>query len=97
MTKFSARMASLPIKSRTSQSIILKIRKQLVFLSILIIGGLGSCKKTESFGLQVQPQQDILAINQTDSTTLITYSVKEDSLLSDELNGPNMLGFYTFM
>ncbi len=92
MTKFSARMASLLIKPRTSQSIVLRIRKQPVFLLILIIGTLVSCKKTDSFGLQVQPQQDILSVNQTDSTTLITYSVKEDSLLSDELNGPNMLG-----
>ncbi len=90
MTKFSMRMASLQIKQRAFQELFFSTKKAIYI--ILIAGVFASCKKTDSFGLQVQPDQDVLGVNQTDTTTLITFSVKEDSLLSDELNGPNMLG-----
>jgi len=91
MTKFSARMEFLQIKPRTFQGLLLNT-KHLILSVILIAFVLVSCNKVDSFGLQVQPEQDLLGINQTDSTTLLTYTVKEDSLPSDEINGPNMLG-----
>jgi len=53
-----------------------------------------SCKKNSSFGLNVQPEGDILQANQTDTTTIISYSIKEDSLKVDELDGVNLLGSY---
>ena len=92
MTKFSARMASLLIKPRTFRSLFTITGKTVLLLAIFIAVITISCKKNDSFGLQVQPDQDMLGVNQTDTTSLITYCVKEDSLLSDELNGPNMLG-----
>ena len=64
----------------------------LFFLGFIVLFG---CKKKEdSIGLNVQPQGDQLNVEFVDTTTLITYSIREDSLKSDELDGPNMLGTY---
>ena len=91
MTKFSTRMEFLQNKSRTFQAIFLNT-KNTIIVAIVIACSFVSCNKLDSFGLQVQPEQDLLGVNQTDSTTLLTYSVKEDSLPADEISGPNMIG-----
>jgi len=68
--------------------------KGVILLIFTIIAINFSCNKNNSFGLNVQPDGDILQANQTDTTTIISYSVKEDSLKVDELDGSNLLGSY---
>lgn len=64
----------------------------IFFLGLIV--SFGCKKKEDSIGLTVQPQGDQLSLDVIDTTAIITYSVKEDSLKSDELDGPNMLGTY---
>ena len=93
MTKFSMRKVFLPIKQSPKKSI-LRFKTGAYLVPFLLVATLFSCKKSADFGLEVQANQDILSANQTDSTSLITYSVYEDSLKTDELSGPNLLGSY---
>ena len=93
MTKFSLRMAFLQIKQKPNYRNYIKI-KDTCFVSFLMIIILFSCRKSNDFGLEVQPNQDLLSVNQTDSTSIITYSAIEDSLRTDELPGSNLLGSY---
>jgi len=59
----------------------------------LILQWLG-CKKEEGdLGLLVQPQEDQLNVLVSDTTTVIAYTVKEDSLRSDEFTTA-LLGSY---
>lgn len=61
-----------------------------IFFSVLISG----CKKPEnSLGLDVQPEEDALGLNQIDTITLITYTLREDSLRTDEFSR-NVIGSY---
>lgn len=54
-----------------------------------------SCKKKENdLGLAIQPQGDELSIGVSDTTELITYIEKGDSIPTDELSGDNLLGSY---
>ena len=93
MTKFSMRKVFLPIKQSPKKSI-LRFKTGAYLVPFLLVATLFSCKKSADFGLEVQANQDILSANQTDSTSLITYSVYEDSLKTDELSGPNLIGSY---
>lgn len=53
-----------------------------------------SCKKKDDdFGANLQPNGDILDYEITDTTSLITYSVEDDSLRTDETT-LNLLGSY---
>ncbi len=94
MTKYSLRMVFLQIRQKTNYRYYFKTAG-MKFIPLLLITILFSCRKTNDFGLEVQPNQDLLSVNQTDSTSIITYSVLEDSLKTDELSGPNLLGSYT--
>lgn len=93
MTKFSLRMVFLQIKQKPNYRNYIKITGTYLVAFLLIII-LFSCRKSNDFGLEVQPSQDLLSVNQTDSTSIITYSIIEDSLRTDELPGPNLLGSY---
>lgn len=53
------------------------------FLATLIVF-FASCKKESDVGLGVQPEDDLIGLYTTDSTTIIAYTVREDSLRSDE-------------
>ena len=60
------------------------------FLGIMLV----SCRKPEDdLGLGAQPSEDLLNVNVIDSVTMITYSIKEDSLRTDELSR-NLIGSY---
>jgi hypothetical protein len=53
------------------------------------------CKKVEDdIGLSVQPEDDQLSSGIHDTLTLTTYTVKADSLRTDELASGNLLGSY---
>ncbi|NTW31188.1 MAG: DUF4270 domain-containing protein [Bacteroidetes bacterium] len=72
-----------------------------------IIFALYSCEEPNIVGLGVQPPDDELNVENTDSVTLITYTVKEDSIRTDETEfnllgsnydpvfGKNTASFYT--
>ena len=94
MTKFSKRMEFL-LNKQESFKILSNLPGAISapFIVVLLCFFV-SCKKNNDFGLQVQPNQDLLSANQTDTSTLITYSTIEDSLKTDELSGPNLLGSY---
>jgi hypothetical protein len=54
-----------------------------------------SCKKKEnSLGSSIQPDGDVLLANQSDTTSIITYTVLGDSVRTDELAGSSLLGSY---
>ena len=54
----------------------------LFLVAILLVAG---CSKEQGdLGLQVQPQEDQLNIMVSDTSTVLAYTVKEDSLRSDE-------------
>lgn len=60
----------------------------LKYLSLLVIALAGillsSCEEPDVIGLNVQPPGDQLNLAETDTISLITYTVREDSLRSDE-------------
>ncbi len=54
----------------------------------------GCKKKSDNLGLSIQPQGDQLNIVVSDSTKIISYCKKGDSIRTDELSGDNLLGSY---
>ncbi|HVA97790.1 MAG TPA: DUF4270 domain-containing protein [Bacteroidia bacterium] len=64
----------------------------LAFLALLGIG-ITSCNKTSVIGLNVQPKSDLLNVSFKDTTTIIAYSVKEDSIISNKTTY-SLLGSY---
>ena len=71
------------------------------FFLVLLVSGfvliLSSCDKSSPVGLDVQPKNDILNVGYQDSTTLVTRTVKEDSLRTDQgliTSGLTLLGKY---
>ena len=54
----------------------------VLLLSISI--SITSCDESSVVGLDVQPANDLLNVNYQDTTTLITKTVKVDSLRTDE-------------
>lgn len=45
---------------------------------------LASCKKDSNLGLEIQPTGDLIDLQASDTLTLLTYTVREDSIRSDE-------------
>lgn len=71
---------------------LLSQRSYLTAVFFLGLFFFAACKKeTGDLGLKVQPTDDALLGTVTDTFTIITYSILEDSLKSDELSN-NMLG-----
>jgi len=70
--------------------------KAATYCSLLVLIVLyASCKKKENdLGLAIQPQGDELNLLVSDTTKLITYVEKGDSIPTDELLGDNLLGSY---
>ena len=97
MEKYLVRMECWQVKN-FSKIISLISKRKVIKLSAIFFLGLivviGCKKKEDGIGLNVQPQGDQLNLNLIDTASIITYSVKEDSLKSDELAGPCMLGTY---
>ena len=97
MKKYLVRMECWQVKI-FSKIISLISKRKVVQLSAIFFLGLivlnGCKKKEDGIGLNVQPQGDQLNVELIDTASIITYSIKEDSLKSDELDGPSMLGTY---
>lgn len=54
------------------------------FFLIAAIVLLASCKKESALGSDVQPDGDLIDLQYTDTLSLLSYTVKEDSIRSDE-------------
>ncbi len=70
--------------------------KAATYYSLLVLILLfASCKKKENdLGLAIQPQGDELNLLVSDTSKLITYVEKGDSIRTDELSGDNLIGSY---
>ena len=53
-----------------------------------------SCEKNNEFGLEMNPNSNTLEAVYSDTFDLNTFSVYADSIKTDELNGPSLLGNY---
>ena len=67
-----------------------KFRYTSIFIFIFL---LSACDDPGIIGLDVQPPGDNLNVSFSDTSTLITFTVREDSIKSDE-RGLNLLGSY---
>jgi hypothetical protein len=76
------------LNTKTKQTL-----KNYFFIVILFIFTLQSCTEPKDVGMDVQPQQDLLNILYTDTTTVIAFTVAEDSVITDEILY-NLLGNY---
>jgi len=62
--------------------------------ALFFVGVLFSCEKPEQdVGLGLQPGEDILSVNQTDTITVEAYTLREEPIRSDDLT-PALLGAY---
>lgn len=68
------------------------IKKAFPFLAITLLG-LYSCNESSIIGLDVQPESDKVSVLFNDTSTVQAFSVKEDSVKSDE-NSVNLIGSY---
>lgn len=53
----------------------------------------GACNKSSDLGLNIQPEEDLLLLNYSDTASVISFTIREDSLKTDKLNR-NMLGAF---
>ncbi len=71
------------------------------FFFVVIIGSVvlttSSCDKASTVGLNVQPVNDLLNVGYNDNTILVTKTVKEDHLRTDQnllISGQAIIGKY---
>ena len=72
---------------------IIKYREPGFAIFFLLIAFLFSCKEPDTIGLEVQPVNDQLNVVFSDTTTIVAYTVAEDSVRTDETIY-NLLGSY---
>lgn len=73
------------LKTLREHSIVLRTRRSVtIFLLAAVTTTVASCTKESSLGLDVQPSNDILQVGVQDTTTVISYTEREDSVRSDE-------------
>lgn len=58
----------------------------LAGLILLVLAAFSSCKKPEDIGLDTLPDDDLLYTNYADSATILTTTIREDTLRGDELS-----------
>ena len=63
-------------------------------LSTLGLATLNSCNKNNTFGLEINPESQLISVFQSDTFDIHTFTVLSDSIRTDELNGPSPLGNY---
>ena len=84
---------------RSAKTLLFNTGAKFFLLLIVIVSAaiLPSCNKSSSIGLDIQPKNDILNVGYQDTTTLITRTVKEDSLRTDQgliTSGLALIGKY---
>lgn len=73
---------------------IYRFKNIVISLCGLSIFLLGSCDEPNEVGLEILPADDLLNVAYSDTATLFSYTVKEDSLITTN-NSSNMAGAYT--
>lgn len=68
------------------------VKASCVLLTLLVLTIASCTKEPDSIGLDVQPPSDRLGTNFSDTTEIIAYSVKEDSIVTSGLS-QNTVGF----
>ena len=63
-------------------------------LFTLGLATLNSCNKNNTFGLEINPESQLISVFQSDTFDIHTFTVLSDSIRTDELNGPSPLGNY---
>ena len=63
-------------------------------LFTLGLATLNSCNKNNTFGLEINPESQLISVFQLDTFDIHTFTVLSDSIRTDELNGPSPLGNY---
>ena len=66
----------------------------LLLFAAATIAIVSSCEKNNEFGLEINPDSNTLEAIFSDTFDLNTFSVYADSIKTDELNGPSLLGNY---
>ena len=66
----------------------------LLLFAAATIAIASSCEKNNEFGLEINPDSSTLEAIFSDTFDLNTFSVYADSIKTDELNGPSLLGNY---
>ena len=61
---------------------------------MLGLATLNSCNKNNTFGLEINPESQLISVFQSDTFDIHTFTVLSDSIRTDELNGPSPLGNY---
>ena len=70
-----------------------KLSFNRAILAIIFALSLASCnKEPDLIGIDLLPDSDYLNLSFTDTSTIIAYTVREDSLRTDELSA-NLLGY----
>jgi hypothetical protein len=77
--------------SRITHSTLRALAPAKFFLAATLL--LASCKKESDIGIDIQPDSDLIDLQISDSTTLVTYTVREDSVRTDETT-VSLLGSY---
>lgn len=54
------------------------------FMAMAVIASFSSCKKESEIGVDILPQDDMINLSSSDSFPILAYTVREDSLRSDE-------------
>lgn len=92
IARFCCRFTSTSIFPQSSG--IFHASKQLLLFSLVILSLLTpGCKDPDELGLEVLPASDELGMSFTDTCTITTRTVKEDTLRSDELSA-QLIGSY---
>lgn len=72
-----------------------KSRKNFLFSAFIgLMIGVSSCKDPENTGLEILPSSDLLNVSYSDTATINSFTVREDSL-SASGNSANLVGSYT--
>jgi hypothetical protein len=73
--------------NNVQKNMMIKNSLNLLGLFSLFLFVVASCtKQSDNLGLGVLPEEDILSVNQTDTLSIMAYTVKEDSVKFDELS-----------
>lgn len=74
-------------------NVYLRARTKTALLFIIVFSGIVSCKKDYRVGVGLQPKADGIFVFATDTLTLLTKTIREDSVRTDRLSY-NALGSY---
>ena len=90
-TVYLLRLLATPLIFLNPNTLKINIKVLLICNLILV---LSSCNKNDSFGVEIQPENQNITGQHTDTLMLFTSTVFSDSIKTDELNGVSPLGTY---